>query len=185
MAICGWIMNKQGSLAARILFVLISSLSFSSLCRADTSLGEINIELRGNVVDFTCAVIASDSNKSVELGTWPTKQLKATGDTTQPVPFTLKLEGCPPGSASITFSGTPAAGTTLLALDDTVMAQKVAIELRDSDRSRLPLEQASQAVSIDENGNAMLTFFANYIALADGVQPGLAKADATFMINYY
>lgn len=31
--------------------------------------GEINIELRGNVVDFTCAVIAGDSNKSVELGT--------------------------------------------------------------------------------------------------------------------
>ncbi|HBV3227021.1 TPA: adhesin, partial [Citrobacter freundii] len=27
-------------------------------------------------------------------------------------------------------------------------------------------------------------FFANYIALADGVQPGVARADATFMINY-
>lgn len=71
-----------------------------------------------------------------------------------------------------------------MALDDAVMAQKVAIELHDSDRTRLPLEQASQAVGIDENGNATLTFFANYIALADGVQPGVAVADATFMINY-
>lgn len=168
----------------RILLVVAALLSFTSLSWADTSLGEINIELRGNVVDFTCAVIASDSNKYVDLGTWPTKQLKTSGDTTQPVPFSLKLEGCPPGSASITFSGTPAAGTTLLALDNTAMAQKVAIELHDSDRTRLPLEQASQTVSIDENGNATLTFFANYIALADGVQPGLARADATFMINY-
>ena len=177
-------MTKTRERVIRTLIVMVSFLSFSSQCWADTSLGEINIELRGNVVDFTCVAIASDSNKTVELGKWPTKQLKTTGDTTQPVSFTLKLEGCPPGSASITFSGTPAAGTSLLALDDAVMAQKVAIELRDSDRTRLPLEQASQAVSIDENGNATLTFFANYIALAEGVQPGLARADATFMINY-
>ncbi|WP_213131919.1 fimbria assembly protein [Citrobacter sp. FP75] len=177
-------MNKRRTRGIRTLLVAAVALSFSSLSRADTSLGEINIELRGNVVDFTCVVIAGDSNKYVDLGTWPTKQLKTSGDSTQPISFSLKLEGCPPGSASITFSGTPAAGTTLLALDDTVMAQKVAIELRDSDRTRLPLEQASQKVAIDDNGNATLTFFANYIAIADGVQPGLARADATFMINY-
>ncbi len=97
------------------LLTMVSLLTFSLLCHASSSLGEINIELRGNVVDFTCAVIASDSNKSVELGTWPTKQLQTSGDTTQPVAFTLKLEGCPPGSASITFfrysgSGHDAAG---------------------------------------------------------------------------
>lgn len=175
--------NKQTP-AAWVFLTIMPMLAFSVLCQAASSLGEINIELRGNVVDFTCAVIASDSNKSVDLGTWPTKQLQTSGDTTQPVSFTLKLEGCPPGSASITFSGTPAPGTTLLALDNALMAQKVAIELRDSDRTRLPLEQASQTVGIDENGNATLTFFANYIALADGVQPGVARADATFMINY-
>lgn len=177
-------MTKKGTLSVCALLVSVSALSFSSSGRADTSLGEINIELHGNVVDFTCVAIAGDSNKTVELGTWPTKQLKRAGDITQPVSFTLKLEGCPPGSASITFSGTPAAGTSLLALDNAAMAQKVAIELRDSDRTRLPLDQASQTVGVDENGNATLTFFANYIALAEGVQPGLAKADATFMINY-
>ena len=177
-------MTKKSVLSVCALLGSMFVLMFSSLCRADTSLGEINIELRGNVVDFTCAVVTGDSNKSVDLGTWPTKQLSTAGATTQPVPFTLKLEDCPPGAASITFSGTPAAGTTLLALDDATMAQQVAIELRDGDRTRLPLGQASQSVNIDANGNAMLTFFANYIALADGVQPGVAKADATFMINY-
>ena len=88
--------NKQTPAAGKRL-AMVCLLTFSSLCHAASSLGEINIELRGNVVDFTCAVIASDSNKSVELGTWPTKQLQTSGDTTQPVAFTLKLEGCPPG----------------------------------------------------------------------------------------
>ncbi|EAT3566096.1 fimbria assembly protein [Salmonella enterica] len=168
----------------RRVLITIGCILFSLLCQANSSLGDINIELRGNVVDFTCAVIAGDSNKSVNLGTWPTKQLHAAGDATPPVAFSLKLEGCPPGSASITFSGTPTPGTALLALADTVMAQKLAIEIRDGDQRRLPLEQASKAVAIDNNGNASLTFYANYIALADGVQPGVANADATFMINY-
>lgn len=60
--------NKQTS-AAGTLLAMVCLLTFSSLCHAASSLGEINIELRGNVVDFTCAVIAGDSNKSVELGT--------------------------------------------------------------------------------------------------------------------
>lgn len=37
---------------------------------------------------------------------------------------------------------------------------------------------------LQNNGNATMKFYANYIALADGVQPGLANADATFLINY-
>lgn len=90
----------------RRVFIAIGCVLFSPLSQANSSLGEVNIELRGNVVDFTCAVVAGDSNKSVNLGTWPTKQLHAAGDATQPVAFSLKLEGCPPGSASITFSGT-------------------------------------------------------------------------------
>lgn len=60
--------NKQTPAAGKRL-AMVCLLTFSSLCHAASSLGEINIELRGNVVDFTCAVIASDSNKSVELGT--------------------------------------------------------------------------------------------------------------------
>lgn len=81
----------------RRVFIAIGCVLFSPLSQANSSLGEVNIELRGNVVDFTCAVVAGDSNKSVNLGTWPTKQLHAVGDATQPVAFSLKLEGCPPG----------------------------------------------------------------------------------------
>lgn len=152
---------------------------------AATSLGEINIELRGNVVDFSCTVETADSNKTVNLGNWPTKQLRTPGSTTAPVPFQLKLTGCPPGSASITFSGTPASDASLLALRDSEMSKTVAIELRDGNSNRLALENASQQAVIDENGDVTLQFYANYIALAENTQPGEANADATFMINYY
>lgn len=152
---------------------------------ADTPLGEINIELRGNVVDFSCYVVTADSNKTVDLGRWPTKQLQTAGSTTPPTPFTIQLAGCPPGSASITFSGPSVNGSSLLALNDSAMSQKVAIELRDKDRTPLALEKASQYMAVDSNGNATLQFYANYIALADNPLPGSANADATFTINYY
>jgi minor fimbrial subunit len=153
---------------------------------ADSPLGEVNIELQGRVVDYSCYVETGDDNKTVQLGTWPTKQLRTTGSTTQSMPFTLKLNGCPPGSASITFSGKKVAGSPdLLALNDTSSATNVAVELLDKDKSRLPLDQASQDVAVDSNGNASLIFFANYIAIADNPNAGKADADATFMINYY
>ena len=154
--------------------------------RADSPLGEINIELRGNVVDYSCYVETGNDNKTVQLGTWPTRQLRTTGSTTPSMPFSLKLKGCPPGSAAITFSGNNAQGEPdLLALNTTSSATRVAVELRDKDKTRLPLNQASQDVVIDANGNVTLMFFANYIALADNPQPGKADAEATFMINYY
>ena len=150
-----------------------------------TALGEINIQMSGNIVDFTCVAEGSDSDKSVTLGTWPTKQLSTTGSRTQPMPFTLKLTGCPPGAASITFSGkADGSNNGLLALNDASTASHVAVEIRDADKTRLALQQASQPVSVDAQGNATLSFYANYIATADNPQPGRADADATFMINY-
>ncbi|WP_429209202.1 fimbria assembly protein [Lelliottia nimipressuralis] len=152
---------------------------------AASPLGEINIELYGNIIDFTCVAEGSDSDKSVTLGTWPTKQLSTTGSRTQAIPFTLKLTGCPPGAASITFSGkTDPQDSELLALNDASQATNVAVEIRDRDKTRLPLQQASQDVVVDEQGNAVLNFYANYIATANNPQPGRADADATFMINY-
>lgn len=176
-------MTNMHSLRLLAIF-LVAGLGAGS-ARADSPLGEINIELRGNVVDYSCYVETGDDNKTVQLGTWPTKQLRTTGSTTQSMPFTLKLNGCPPGSASITFTGKKIDGNPgLLALNGTSSATNVAVELRDKDKTQLPLDRASQDVPVDANGNASLTFFANYIAVADNPQPGKADADATFMINY-
>ncbi|MCK4227032.1 fimbria assembly protein [Enterobacter pseudoroggenkampii] len=168
-----------------IRFITVALLALCTQAQADTALGEINIRLYGNIVDFTCVAEGSDSDKTVTLGTWPTKQLSTTGSRTQPMPFTLKLTGCPPGAASITFSGkADGSNNGLLALNDASTASHVAVEIRDADKTRLALQQASQPVSVDAQGNATLSFYANYIATADNPQPGRADADATFMINY-
>lgn len=47
----------------RRVFIAIGCVLFSPLSQANSSLGEVNIELRGNVVDFTCAVVAGDSKQ--------------------------------------------------------------------------------------------------------------------------
>lgn len=154
--------------------------------QADSPLGNINIQLYGNIVDFTCVAEGSDSNKTVQLGRWPTRQLSTAGSRTQAIPFTLKLTGCPPGAASVTFSGiADASDTQLLALNDASQARSVAVEILDGTKTRLPLQQASREVTVDAAGNAELAFYANYIATANNPQPGRADADATFMINYY
>ncbi|MCY0771744.1 fimbria assembly protein [Enterobacter cloacae complex sp. 2022EL-00788] len=166
-------------------YISLALLTLCAQAQAETALGEINIQLYGNIVDFTCVAEGDDSNKTVTLGTWPTKQLSTTGSRTQPVPFTLKLTGCPPGAASVTFTGkVDGRDSSLLALNDASAASNVAVEIRDRDKTRLAMQQASQPVAIDAQGNAELSFYANYIATADNPQPGRADADATFMINY-
>ena len=44
-----------------------------TMCQANawsaTALGEINIQMYGNIVDFTCVAEGSDSDKTVTLGT--------------------------------------------------------------------------------------------------------------------
>lgn len=160
-------------------------LAGSASAQADSALGQINIELRGNVVDYTCVAQGNDSDKTVTLGRWASKQLQNSGSTTPSVPFTLALTGCPPGSASITFSGPQeASDPTLLALNSGSSARGVAVEIRDAEGRRLPLQQASREVAVDAQGNATLQFYANYISTAQQPQAGSADADATFTINY-
>ncbi|MEO3989639.1 fimbria assembly protein [Pseudocitrobacter cyperus] len=163
----------------------LSLLAVMSAGQAATPLGEINIELRGNIVDLSCVVNASDSAKEVQLGSWPTKQLLTAGSKTQAMPFSIRLTGCPPGAVSITFAGKPdSQDNTLLALNSTSQASRVAVEILDEDKSRLPLQQESKEVATDAQGDATLSFYANYISTADDPQPGSADADATFTLNY-
>ncbi len=120
-------------------------------------MGTININLHGNVVDFSCTVNTADIDKTVDLGRWPTTQLLNAGDTTALVPFSLRLEDVLRVQLRFIY-GTPASDTNLLALDDPAMAQTIAIELRNSDRSRLALGAASPTEEVDANGNVTLNF---------------------------
>jgi len=154
-------------------------------CAVSATDAQTNLELRGVVIHAGCAVESSDSHKTVSLGRWPVRQLQLAGNVTTPVAFSLRLKGCPPGSVSITFSGKAASNPAWLALSDSKMAHQVAIQLRDHDLSPLDLETPSQVVMVEGNGNSLLQFFANYIALVNNPEPGIAKSDVTFTINYY
>lgn len=88
----------------RALFSCFCGLLWISSGWAADPLGTININLHGNVVDFSCTVNTADIDKTVDLGRWPTTQLLNAGDTTALVPFSLRLEGCPPGSVAILFT---------------------------------------------------------------------------------
>jgi type 1 fimbria pilin len=79
-----WITNKEAICERDCCGGAAGSLAAQALRNA---LGEINIQLYGNIVDFTCVAEGSDSDKSVTLGTWPTKQLSTTGSRTQPAVY--------------------------------------------------------------------------------------------------
>ncbi|MEI8474715.1 fimbria assembly protein, partial [Escherichia coli] len=127
----------------RVLFSCLSGLLWSSIGWAVDPLGTINVNLHGNVVDFSCTVNTADKDKTEDLGRWPTTQLLTAGDTTALVPFSLRMEVCPPGSVGILFTGTPASDDNVLALDDPAMPQTVPIELGNTDRSLLAVGEAS------------------------------------------
>lgn len=66
----------------RALFSCFCGLLWISSGWAADPLGTININLHGNVVDFSCTVNTADIDKTVDLGRWPTTQLLNAGDTT-------------------------------------------------------------------------------------------------------
>lgn len=157
----------------------------SSPADAETNLGRINIQLFGNIIDWTCVVVADDANKSVPLGSWATRDIPNKGDTTAPVAFQLRLTGCPTGPVSVTFQGVDdPSDTDLLSLNSSSTATKVAIQLMDKDKKYLPLNRASQTVQADENGNAVFNFYASYITTGSYPKAGTANADAMFLLNY-
>ena len=50
-----------------IRFITVALFALCTQAQADTALGEINIRLYGNIVDFTCVAEGSDSDKAVPL----------------------------------------------------------------------------------------------------------------------
>lgn len=150
-------------------------------------LGRVNIELSGEIVAYSCGVEVSQANKKVELGRWALKNFRAAGDKTQSMPFSFQLQNCSPSSAvTFVFSGKKdKQDSSLLAINEGASAAgSVAVEILDSQKNRLPVETKSPKIAMDINGNGQAQFYANYIATGNRPTPGIADADATFMITY-
>lgn len=148
-------------------------------------LGEINIQMYGNIVDFICVVEGSDSDKIVMLGIWLMKQFSIMGSCMQFMFFMLKLIGCLSGLVLIMFFGKiDGSDSGLLVLNDVSMVNNVVVEIRDVDKICFVLQQVSQLVVVDVQGNVVLLFYVNYIVIVDNFWFGCVDVDVIFMINY-
>ncbi|WP_434747268.1 fimbrial protein [Pantoea sp. Lu_F5_004] len=174
--------------AAALGILLLSTLMVLTPANAEGVLGEINIKLTGTVVALGCTVDPNDVDKPVKLGEWATKQLKKAGETTSPVPFSIHLTGCTASGVTTAFTGTKdKTNPELLALksDDDDYATGVAVQIMDSSGERIPMGNNSLRRVIDENGNIILNFKANYVATGNNsVRPGTADADTEFTLTY-
>lgn len=153
-----------------------------------SSLAGINIRLSGTVVALGCTVDPGDVEKQVDLGEWATKQMKKAGQTTRQVPFAIHLSGCTASGVTTAFTGTKdRVNPELLALksDKPDDAAGVAVQIMDSTGKRIPMGENAPRGVVDENGNLILNFRANYVATGDDtVRPGTANADTEFTLTY-
>ena len=148
-----------------------------------TNAGSVEITLHGNIVASSCTVSEGDDNQTIVLGDWAVKNFTDSGVRSQPVYFGIALTDCSASTAELTFSGSQdSSSAELLALDSDSTAENIAIEILDADKNRVPLNQ-SVSTTIDSDGNAAYTFYANYISTGT-VSAGTANGTLTFTINY-
>lgn len=172
-------MNKK-SLTMLMLGALLAAMQVD----AEVALGEINITLKGNIINTTCVVDADYDNQTIDLGSWPAQQLHPAGATSQPQEIVISLINCPLRvPTSISFFGN-SVGDGLLALNDRSTATNVALQLRNERQAPLPLGQPGLEWEPLSDGRVVHGFWVNFIALTDNVTPGRVAADATFVINY-
>jgi len=181
---------KQHSIRLSVVIIMTAVSAFLSphSAHADGSLGEINIRLSGTVVALGCTVDPGDIDKPVKLGEWATKQLRKAGDTTNPVSFSIRLTGCTASGVTTAFTGAKdKKESSLLALNSegADSAHGVAVQILDGARHRIPMGDDAPKETVDANGDATLSYYANYMATSnDGVIPGIADADTDFTLTY-
>ncbi len=150
------------------------------------------INFTGAVVDAPCSISPSSQNMAVPLGKVARTVLDGgKGKRATPAKFTIDLLGCGATAkgATVSFTGTPDiddASTLRLANGSQVgvaTASGVAIELGDSNATKIPLGSESAQYTLGRGDNA-LTFQAVYVSTKDVVTAGPANAVAQFTVTY-
>ena len=166
--------------------VLLACLTASSPL-AYAADGTINV--KGHILDNTCAVTVDSENVSVKLGDIASKTFREAGDTSLPQAFSINLEKC--GAAvsnvSVTFNGTADANnTTLLAIPaGTGSASGVGIAIYDRDKALMPINTVGESTGLEANQTTVeLLFYANFMANGQPVVAGAVNASATFTLHY-
>lgn len=167
-------------------------LSISSvIANADVIVDGGTVNFTGEFVTAACAVSNESANQTVKLGQYRSASLKAAGDVTTKIPFSISLNDCDSTvakTAAVSFSG-PSEDGNLLAVNasgsNTDAASGVGIELLDSANKVIKVngEEFASSQKITD-GKITLDFFARYKSTADTVTPGQANATATFKVQY-
>lgn len=87
-----------------IRYLAVALFALCSPAHAETALGEINIQLYGNIVDFTCVAEGDDSNKTVTLGT-AHETAPHNGEPDAACAVHPEADRMPAGGASVTLRG--------------------------------------------------------------------------------
>lgn len=163
------------------------ALLLNTPCHAD--LGQINIIMTATLVSNACTVSANSRDIVINMGTWGTRQFKATPFGVPEVPFTINLEDCGAAATgvSVTFNGVEDShDATLLSLSGANSAKNIAIAILDSQKNRIAIGQSSPVLNLTPNQTSVeLKFYGQYVATGGDITAGTANADATFTLEYF
>ena len=176
---------------------LISAmLSLSALQAANAADGVI--KFTGTITGTACVVDPSAIAQPVDLGTVSTAAFSGgngataafsggNGATAAAKRFNIVLKSCPASvtSASIRFDGaTNTANPSILALTSGQTATNVGVAIYEQDSATLiPVGSSSASVTLLEDVNNTLTYFAKYMATGT-VGAGTANASTSFTVTY-
>jgi type 1 fimbria pilin len=167
---------------------LVSAFSQAAIAAPD---GTINFT--GEITDAPCSVSPNSQNMLVPLGNVSRTELDGAVGKRAPksADFTIDLLACGASAkgATVAFNGAPDLDdNTNLAISNAGMvgvsrAGGVAIELADSNGTKIPLGAQSMEYVLGQGDNA-LKFQATYVATQPTVTVGPANAVAQFTVTY-
>ncbi|MGV7172354.1 fimbrial protein [Xanthomonas axonopodis] len=187
-----------------LLLMAVACMS-SSTAFADDKTPPTPVTVEGGTVHFTgalvnaaCSLDIGSEDQAVGLGQVRADSLTQAGDTSAPVPFTIRLADCALASGSdtvapyskvkVTFIATPAGGNTnVIALGDgggASTAKNVGVEILDAGKPvTIDGSQADVPHQLGDGSNT-LNFSAAFVATKAGVTAGSADALASFKLSY-
>lgn len=167
---------------------LISAiLSLSALQTANAADGVINFT--GNITGTACVVEPSAIAQPVDLGTVSTAAFAGgTGATAASKRFNIVLKSCPASvtTAKVRFDGTTnSANPSILSLSSGQTATNVGVALYEQDNATLiPVGSTSASVTLLEDVDNTLTYFAKYMSTGTTVGAGTANSSTSFTVTY-
>lgn len=147
------------------------------------------IYITGVIHKKTCTIAPDSQTLTVPMDSVQSLYFTQPGMGADYHPFAINVENCAgtEGSVSITFDGTPDTVNPdlLMLIGGEGYATGIGVGIYNQDKSLISIGNKSQDVLIiPHQSDAILHFYARYIATASTVTTGTANATTTFILNY-